>query len=74
MGEMADWLSGQGFDSNIDGEDVPLYEWEPKSCRYCGKPGLEWTKTRAGWRLWEPHDSRTVHVCLVAPAPEHRNE
>jgi hypothetical protein len=30
-------------------------------CRYCGKQGMKWTQTGAGWRLKEPDGQ--IHNC-----------
>jgi hypothetical protein len=43
-------------------EDGDPYEQEIRTveCRYCGKGGLCWHQTAAGWEL---RDHRGVHLC-----------
>jgi hypothetical protein len=36
-----------------------------KTCRYCGKRGLEWRDTGGGWRLADP--CGTIHTCEQYP-------
>lgn len=54
------------FTSNIVGEDSASYA-PNKTCKFCGKTGLEWLKRPEGWRLgsW----SGGVHNCPKKPLP-----
>lgn len=42
-----------------------------KTCQRCGKEGLHWQHTPAGWRLHEPND--TKHCCSAIDFVKHNN-
>ena len=55
MGDMADFINDDGWDSQ-DG-----YEPAMVSCRYCKRDGFYWMEFETGWRL--ATSTGKVHSC-----------
>lgn len=67
MGEMADWINDQLYDTFIDGP--PEYFQDPEGaggpdgvgCKYCLAGPLWWMEVTGGWRL--VNDKGQIHSC-----------
>ncbi len=46
---------------DIDFDNDTGEQPEPAECKFCGKAGLHWEETDAGWRLVDDNYKR--HVC-----------
>jgi len=60
MGEYADYLIEQGFDSLAMGEEI-IEPDDGKVCKYCLKYPLYWQQVDGKWRLHEMDGS--LHIC-----------
>lgn len=62
MGDMADEALREFIDGDYE-EGLEDYLNSPnKTCRYCGKSGLEWRKYLSTFRLYDV-DAKCFHTC-----------
>jgi len=69
MGDMADYILssidyGHDYISGYDEDEHEPPLRHDKTCRCCGRKGLQWGQRNGKWRLF---DNRGIHVCKVNP-------
>lgn len=55
----------EDYDEDFEGDGS---RFTSRRCNRCGKDGLHWVITKAGWRLFD--STNTLHVCKVLSASE----